>query len=129
MWINYIDGWLSTHVITSYSIHYTKLYDPTEAREVFDVSGAGDTVLALVGLGLAGGLLLADAARLSNLAAGIVVGKVGTSTVNAEEILEAFGRQHLDADSKIHEPKALASLLAARRVPGQKVVFTNGCFA
>ncbi len=106
----------------------SELHLPTEAREVFDVSGAGDTVLALIGLGLAGGLPLADAARLANLAAGIVVGKVGTSTVNAEEILEAFGRQHLDADSKIHERKALASLLAARRVPGQKVVFTNGCF-
>ncbi len=104
------------------------LHLPTEAREVFDVSGAGDTVLALLGLGLAAGLSLADAARLSNLAAGIVVGKVGTSTVTAAEILEALGRQHLDADSKIHERKTLAALLESRRALGQKVVFTNGCF-
>jgi D-beta-D-heptose 7-phosphate kinase/D-beta-D-heptose 1-phosphate adenosyltransferase len=106
----------------------SEMHLPTEAREVFDVSGAGDTVLALIGLGLAAGLPLADAARLSNLAAGIVVGKVGTSTVTADEILSALGRQHLDADSKLHEPKTLASLLVSRRALGQKVVFTNGCF-
>jgi len=105
-----------------------ELHLPTEAREVFDVSGAGDTVLALIGLGLASGLPLADAARLSNLAAGIVVGKVGTSTVTAAEILEVLGRQHLDADSKIHESRTLASLLESRRAMGQKAVFTNGCF-
>lgn len=101
---------------------------PTEAREVFDVSGAGDTVLALIGVGLAAGLPLDEAARLSNLAAGIVVGKVGTSTVTAEEILEAAGRQHPDADRKLHPRQALARLLAGRRVKGETVVFTNGCF-
>jgi D-beta-D-heptose 7-phosphate kinase / D-beta-D-heptose 1-phosphate adenosyltransferase len=101
---------------------------PTEAREVFDVSGAGDTVLALIGVGLAAGLPLDEAARLSNLAAGIVVGKVGTSTVTAEEILEAAGRQHPDADRKLHERQALARLLAGRRAKGETVVFTNGCF-
>jgi len=101
---------------------------PTEAREVFDVSGAGDTVLALIGIGLAAGLPLEEAARLSNLAAGIVVGKVGTSTVTPEEILEAAGRQHPDADRKLHGRQALARLLAARRAQGQTVVFTNGCF-
>ena len=106
----------------------SELHLPTEACEVFDVSGAGDTVLALIGLGLAAGLPLAEAARLSNLAAGIVVAKVGTSTVTAAEILDALGRQHLDADSKIHERGILATLLEPRRALGQKVVFTNGCF-
>jgi len=101
---------------------------PTEAREVFDVSGAGDTVLAIIGLGLAAGLPLDDAARLSNLAAGIVVGKVGTSTVAPAEILEAVGRQHHDADLKIHDRRELARLLEERRRRGDTIVFTNGCF-
>jgi D-beta-D-heptose 7-phosphate kinase/D-beta-D-heptose 1-phosphate adenosyltransferase len=101
---------------------------PTQAREVFDVSGAGDTVLALVGVGLAAGQPLDEAARLSNLAAGIVVGKVGTSTVTAEEILEAAGHQHPDADRKLHNGQALAHLLARRHAKGETIVFTNGCF-
>jgi D-beta-D-heptose 7-phosphate kinase/D-beta-D-heptose 1-phosphate adenosyltransferase len=105
-----------------------ELHLPTEAREVFDVSGAGDTVLALIGLGLAAGLPLADAAQLSNVAAGVVVGKVGTSTVAPDEILDAIGRQHQDGDAKLHERQTLARLLAVRRSQGKVVVFTNGCF-
>ena len=101
---------------------------PTEAREVFDVSGAGDTVLSLIGLGLAAGLPLEEAARLSNLAAGIVVGKVGTSTVSPEEILDAVGRQHRDSDLKLHDRQRLARLLEVRRTRGEVIVFTNGCF-
>ena len=101
---------------------------PTEAREVFDVSGAGDTVLSVIGLGLAAGLSLEDAARLSNVAAGIVVGKVGTSTVSPAEILAAVGRRHKDSDFKIHDSQVLARLLDERRARGEKVVFTNGCF-
>lgn len=101
---------------------------PTEAREVFDVSGAGDTVLALIGVGLGAGLPLAEAARLSNLAAGVVVGKVGTSTVTPEEILDAAGRGHADSDRKIHARPALARLLAERKARGETIVFTNGCF-
>ena len=60
---------------------------PTAAREVFDVSGAGDTVIATLTLGLVAGETFEDSAHLANLAAGIVVGKVGTATVTAEEIL------------------------------------------
>jgi len=101
---------------------------PTEAREVFDVSGAGDTVLAMIGLGLAAGLPLDTAARLSNIAAGIVVGKVGTSTVTPAEILDAIGRQHQDTDRKLHDRRGLAKLLSERRSRGETVVFTNGCF-
>jgi len=101
---------------------------PTEAREVYDVSGAGDTVLSLLGVGLAGGLELKDAAHLSNIAAGIVVGKVGTSTVSREEILEVVGRQHQDTDLKIKERNALKQILEQKREAGRKIVFTNGCF-
>ena len=57
-----------------------------ELREVYDVSGAGDTVLATLAHGLAGGLALADAARLANRAAGIVVGKFGTAGVTSQEL-------------------------------------------
>ena len=101
---------------------------PTEAREVFDVSGAGDTVLSLIGVGLAAGLSMQEAARLSNIAAGIVVGKLGTSTVSAAEILTVIGRQHKDSDLKIHDRQQLASLLEERRRKGDRIVFTNGCF-
>jgi D-beta-D-heptose 7-phosphate kinase/D-beta-D-heptose 1-phosphate adenosyltransferase len=101
---------------------------PTEAREVYDVSGAGDTVLAVLGVGLGGGLALEEAARLSNVAAGVVVGKVGTSTVTSEEILEVIGRQHQDTDLKIKKRDALKLLLDDRRGRGKTIVFTNGCF-
>jgi D-beta-D-heptose 7-phosphate kinase/D-beta-D-heptose 1-phosphate adenosyltransferase len=62
---------------------------PPEAREVFDVSGAGDTVIAILTLGLAAGLSLTEAAVLSNYAAGIVCGKLGTASVTAEELKAA----------------------------------------
>jgi D-beta-D-heptose 7-phosphate kinase/D-beta-D-heptose 1-phosphate adenosyltransferase len=101
---------------------------PTKAREVFDVTGAGDTVLAVLGGGLAAGLPLPDAVWLSNLAAGIVVGKVGTSTVAPAEVLEVIGQQHPDSDLKIRGRAALRELLDAQRQQGRKIVFTNGCF-
>jgi len=63
---------------------------PTEAREVFDVTGAGDTVIATLALGLAAGLPYLDAARLANFAAGVVVGKVGTATVSGRELREVM---------------------------------------
>ncbi len=101
---------------------------PTEAREVFDVSGAGDTVLAFLGVGLASGLTLEEAARLANLAAGVVVGKVGTSTVSSEELLAVISRQQGEPDRKIRSRDNLAVLLESERERGRTVVFTNGCF-
>ena len=105
-----------------------EIHLPTEAREVYDVSGAGDTVLAMMGLGLAGELSLEEAARLANVAAGIVVGKVGTSTVSPGEILEVIGRRHQDTDLKIKDREVLAGILETEREKGRTVVFTNGCF-
>jgi D-beta-D-heptose 7-phosphate kinase/D-beta-D-heptose 1-phosphate adenosyltransferase len=61
---------------------------PTMAREVFDVTGAGDTVVAAMALGIVNGLTFPEAAYLANIAAGVVVGKIGTATVTAEEIME-----------------------------------------
>ena len=66
---------------------------PTTAREVFDVSGAGDTVIAVFALGIAVGATLREAAVLSNLAAGVVVGKLGTATVEPSELKQAIGSQ------------------------------------
>lgn len=72
---------------------------PTMAREVFDVTGAGDTVIATLALGLAAGASFVEAATLANVAAGIVVGKIGTATVNSAEILaELHGEQKKDED-------------------------------
>ncbi|MCK2126827.1 D-glycero-beta-D-manno-heptose-7-phosphate kinase [Thauera aromatica] len=65
---------------------------PTRARDVFDVTGAGDTVVAVLGAGLACGLALAEATAVANVAAGIVVGKLGTATVGADELAEALRR-------------------------------------
>lgn len=101
---------------------------PTVAREVFDVSGAGDTVLASLAIGLASGLSMAEAARLANIAAGIAVGKLGTSTVSPAEIVNAVAVTHSDSDAKIKNRDVLTALIAAERERGKRVVFTNGCF-
>jgi len=105
-----------------------ELHMPTKAREVFDVSGAGDTVLSVIGVGLAAGLSLEQAATVSNLAAGVVVGKVGTSTVSPDEILQAAGAAHADGDLKIRNREALAAVLEGERRRNKRIVFTNGCF-
>lgn len=104
------------------------LHIPTVAREVFDVTGAGDTVLAILSLGLAAGIDYADAARLANIAAGIVVGKLGTSTVSPAEIMAEVTRGHKDSDTKIKNLDVLAGLVAAEKRSGRRIVFTNGCF-
>ena len=101
---------------------------PTVAKEVYDVSGAGDTVLSLFGLGLAQKLSLECSAGLANLGAGIVVGKVGTSTVSAQEMLAAVGLQHYDSDQKITSAPLLKNILVGERQKGKEIVFTNGCF-
>jgi len=101
---------------------------PTVAREVFDVTGAGDTVLALLACGVAGGLDLAEAARLANVAAGIAVAKLGTSTVTPTEIIDTIAASHRDSDGKIKNRDVLAEIIEQKRSTGKRVVFTNGCF-
>ena len=101
---------------------------PTRAQEVFDVSGAGDTVLALIGIGLAAKLSLRQAATVANIAAGIVVGKVGTSTVSCREIMQAVAENGLPEENKIQKAQDLAEALNHARNRGKKIVFTNGCF-
>jgi len=101
---------------------------PTVAREVFDVTGAGDTVIAVLSLGLACGLSMPDSAWIANVAAGIAVGKLGTSTVAPEEIVAEVGHGLKDSDSKIKNLDVLTHVIAKERSRGKKVVFTNGCF-
>ena len=103
------------------------LHLPTVAREVFDVTGAGDTVIATFAAALAAGHDFAHAAHISNLAAGIVVGKLGTATVNTDELTRAMRRQHED-DSAVLDEDELLQRVAAARAQGQVVVMTNGCF-
>ncbi|MGC2201433.1 MAG: D-glycero-beta-D-manno-heptose-7-phosphate kinase [Stellaceae bacterium] len=100
----------------------------TEVREVYDVSGAGDTVVATVAAALAVRVSLTDAARLANVAAGIVVGKVGTAVVYASELAAALtGHDVLAADKVV--PRSHACDMVARwRRHGLKIGFTNGCF-
>ncbi|MDP1633186.1 MAG: PfkB family carbohydrate kinase, partial [Gallionellaceae bacterium] len=69
------------------------LHEPTQAREVFDVSGAGDTVIATLAVMLASGADMGDAVRIANRAAGVVVGKLGTAVVTREEILQDMKKQ------------------------------------
>ena len=101
---------------------------PTVAREVFDVTGAGDTVLAMLGLALASGHGVVESARLANAAAGIAVGKVGTSTVTPEEVIAEVGRSHPDSDAKIKNLDVLCRVVAGARERRKRIVFTNGCF-
>tara|TARA_R110000868_G_scaffold2384_6_gene17705 strand:- start:13861 stop:15321 length:1461 start_codon:yes stop_codon:yes gene_type:complete len=100
---------------------------PTAAREVFDVSGAGDTVVAALALALACKAPVEIAAELANRAAGIVVAKVGTATVSAAELrhaLQAGGPE----DFKSVDLATAATACRAWQAQGQSVVFTNGCF-
>ncbi len=114
----------------------------TEALEVFDVSGAGDTVIATIAAGLAAGANLYEAAAIANFAAGIVVGKVGTAPIRRDELLAAIGRadkvafrgegQGPQFDSVRQAPSCnwdeAAEQVARWRARGLKVGFTNGCF-
>lgn len=102
---------------------------PTQAREVFDVSGAGDTVIATLAVALASGAPLASAAALANIAAGIVVGKAGTAVVRPDELAQALQAEDLrGVGSKIRALKAALDTVATWRSRGMKVGFTNGCF-
>ena len=100
-----------------------------EAREVFDVSGAGDTVAAVVAAGLAAGMALADAARLANVAAGVVVGKVGTAAATPDELRSALhAAAFMAAETKVVGREALLASVRRWRDGGLTVGFTNGCF-
>ena len=94
------------------------LHIPSEAREVFDVTGAGDTVIAVLAAGLGCSWTMASAARLANRAAGLVVGRLGTAAVSANEL----------GNGRILSGQELARAVQVAKTSGQRVVMTNGCF-
>jgi D-beta-D-heptose 7-phosphate kinase / D-beta-D-heptose 1-phosphate adenosyltransferase len=117
----------SEHGMTLLRAGQPALHLPAEAREVYDVTGAGDTVIALLGAGLAAGQDLPHAARLANIGAGIVVGKLGTATVSVAELRRAIRSLHQDAGGILDE-ETLIERVAEARAHGESIVMTNGCF-
>ncbi|MGA3370341.1 MAG: bifunctional D-glycero-beta-D-manno-heptose-7-phosphate kinase/D-glycero-beta-D-manno-heptose 1-phosphate adenylyltransferase HldE [Terracidiphilus sp.] len=102
---------------------------PAVARQIFDVSGAGDTVIAVLALCLASRLRPETAVHLANVAAGIVVGKAGTAPVEKHELLAALApRIGLSAEDKVVTGSELVSRVARWKARGERVVFANGCF-
>ncbi len=100
---------------------------PTHAREVYDVTGAGDTVISVLAASLAAGLDLPMATQLANHAAGVVVAKLGTATVTVDE-LQAALHEHQVARRGVVNEDELMRLRQAARSQGETLVFTNGCF-
>jgi len=104
-----------------------ELHLPAKSREVFDVSGAGDTVIATLAAALAAGETLSDAVQLCNIAAGIVVTKLGTASVSGPELRLEVAEQRASAKG-VMTPEQLVGAIEEARADGQKIVFTNGCF-
>lgn len=103
------------------------LHLPTQAQEVFDVTGAGDTVIGVLAASIASGRPLHEACALANAAAGVVVGKLGTSTVSPIELENAI-RGRADTGFGVMSESELKQAVANARQRGERVVMTNGCF-
>lgn len=101
---------------------------PTSAKDVFDVTGAGDTVIATLVAATAAKSELQDAVRLANVAAGVVVGKLGTSTVNVDELKLAIETEDKEIAKGVVSLEKLLQQVSLCRQKGEKIVFTNGCF-
>ncbi len=101
---------------------------PTRKREVYDITGAGDMVLAMIGVGMADGLSPQDLCRLANVAGGLEVERIGVVAITRQEILGDLIGGSRKVHEKISDLNELARLVDARKQLGQKVVFTNGCY-
>lgn len=99
-----------------------------EARQVFDVSGAGDTVLAVLGVAVASGTAIQDSVAIANTAAGIVVGKVGTATVSRPELLSAMKTEDNGLPAKYKDLSELPALIKDLKNKEKQLILTNGCF-
>jgi len=107
----------------------SSLHVPAVVRQVYDVSGAGDTVIAVLALAMACGAEIESAAHVANVAAGIVVSKAGTVPIQRDELLGALAPEiALHMDDKVLPLEHLLGRIAGWRAAGQRVVFTNGCF-
>jgi len=124
-------GWLlvtrSSRGMTLLGPDDSVLHLPAEAREVFDVTGAGDTVIAVAAAGLAAGLPMESAAALSNLAAGLVVRKLGVASVTTSELRLALHRRGKGGRGEMDEA-GLVEAIRQAQARGERVVMTNGCF-
>ncbi|MCF6776082.1 bifunctional D-glycero-beta-D-manno-heptose-7-phosphate kinase/D-glycero-beta-D-manno-heptose 1-phosphate adenylyltransferase HldE [Thiotrichales bacterium 19X7-9] len=110
-------------------IHHTgKTYSiPTHAKEVYDVTGAGDTVIAVMGMALSVGYSYQEAMKFANTAAGVVVGKLGTATLTLPELYHALYVSTQIPFGVLSESEIKAAMHQAH-LQGERVVFTNGCF-
>ncbi|MDB6060256.1 MAG: rfaE [Verrucomicrobiaceae bacterium] len=115
------------HGMTLLQTGEAPLHLPARAREVFDVTGAGDTVISVLAAALAAGENLSSAVTLANIAAGIVVGKLGTAVVSAIELRQAVQREQGISQGVMDSEHLLAAIEEAR-ARDEKIVFTNGCF-
>ncbi len=104
------------------SVHF-----PARAREVFDVTGAGDTVISTLAAALAAGMPVAEATALANIAAGIVIGKLGTAAVSMPELRRAVNQEQ-GVERGVMSREQLATVVADAKSQGERIVFTNGCF-
>jgi D-beta-D-heptose 7-phosphate kinase / D-beta-D-heptose 1-phosphate adenosyltransferase len=104
-----------------------ELHIPARTRDVFDVTGAGDTVISALGAALAAGADLPEAVALSNIAAGLAVSRVGTVSVSGPELRREVQRDS-GSDRGVMSKEQLLLVLADAKAHGEKVVFTNGCF-
>jgi D-beta-D-heptose 7-phosphate kinase / D-beta-D-heptose 1-phosphate adenosyltransferase len=117
----------SEHGMTLIQAGEDELHLPAQAHEVFDVTGAGDTVIGTLATALAAGKSLAESCALANTAAGIVVGKLGTSTVSPIELANAVYGEHESGFGVVSEQQLKFAVDGARR-RGERIVMTNGCF-
>ena len=125
-----IDALLVTrgeHGMTLLEKNAPEVHFPAQAREVFDVTGAGDTVIAVLAASIAAGEGLSSAVALANLAAGIVVGKLGTACVSAPELTSSAGAARTPGLGEV-SAEQLTVMVADARARGERIVMTNGCF-
>lgn len=115
-------------VVASASDARTPVHCPTRPRAVYDITGAGDMVLATIGLGFAAGLPVEAIARLANVTGGLEVEQVGVVCLSRRQIVEDILRSQRSTDGKICSIEQLERHVAARRSLGHRIVMTNGCF-
>jgi len=118
----------SEHGMTLLRKDMQELHFPAMAREVYDVTGAGDTVISVLAASVAAGADLEQACALANIGAGVVVGKLGTSTVSTIELASELAKSHPDVGFGVISEEQLKIAVKAAQARGESVVLTNGCF-
>jgi D-beta-D-heptose 7-phosphate kinase/D-beta-D-heptose 1-phosphate adenosyltransferase len=115
------------HGMTLLRPDFPELHLPARAQEVFDVTGAGDTVIAVLASAIAAGESISDATALANIAAGLVVGKLGTAAISGPELRRAILEEE-SSGRGVMTSQQLSFAVQDAKEHGEKIVFTNGCF-